>query len=366
MNGVLGMTELALMEDIPPEAREYLQFVRQSGEALLAIINDILDLSKIEAGRVVLERGAFMLRAGLAAMFEIHALTARRKGLTLRHAIGEDVPEFLVGDQGRLRQILTNLIGNAIKFTERGEVRVSVELDGQPAAPGAAGLLFRVEDDGLGIPGDRIDEVFDAFTQLGLPGHATFGGTGLGLAISKELVELMGGRIWADSTPGKGSTFSFGVEFGLAEEGDDLEPLPAQPRPSGQAGGLRVLVVEDDRVNRLLVDTYLRKRGHAVATAENGYEALEALAAEPFDLVLMDVRMPDLDGEEAVRAIRRGEAGPDRADVPVVAMTAHALKGDRERLLDAGMDDYLPKPIDMRAVDRVLGQVSGWRGSGPR
>ena len=379
MNGILGMTELALNEDVTPRAREFLRIVKQSGKALLDIINDILDLSKIESGAGSLSPRPFFLRDGLEATFKALSVIARDKGLKFYQAIDLDVPDHLVGDQGRLRQVLTNLIGNAIKFSEKGAIRVSVALapepaqesaestePAEPADRGLVRLVFKVKDDGLGIAKEHLKNVFEPFSQEGLSSHAKYGGTGLGLSISKSLVTMMNGEIWADSQPDKGSSFYFTASFPLAEEPDwalapkDLEKAArpeAQPDVQPGQASLRVLLAEDDTINQLLAEELLRQRGHLATLAGNGRQALETLKNGDFDLVLMDVRMPDMDGEEAVRAIRRGEAGPDKARVPVVALTAHALKGDRERFLAAGMDDYLSKPIDTDELDRILART---------
>lgn len=364
MNGIIGMTQLALMEDISPRAREYLQFVRHSGKALLEIINDILDLSKIESGKATLERKPFRLRESLESTLRSLQVSARDKGLEFYHSIDLDLPDPLLGDQGRLRQVLTNLIGNAIKFTAKGAVRVSVAKDQEPARPGTVRLLFRVRDDGIGIPRHRLEEIFEAFSQIGLSSHIKYGGTGLGLSISKNLVEMMGGRIWVNSEIGKGSTFSFTAEFGLVEKMDELDQLSEQPETPRRTRGLKILLAEDNQVNRLLAVELLKMMGHEVEVAENGREALEQLRKSPFDLVLMDVRMPDMDGLTAVKAVRRGEAGPDKAHTPVVALTAYALKGDRERFLEAGMDDYLSKPIDLEELNRVLERALKRNGKG--
>ena len=358
MNGVLGMTELALMDDISPRAREYLQFVKQSGKALLDIINDILDLSKIESGKAELVSKPFYLREGLDSMFKVFQVSAQDKGLNFYRAIDPAVPDHLLGDLGRLRQVLTNLIGNAVKFTSSGAVRVSVDLDDQPPLPGRVRLLFKIDDDGIGIAKDRLEEVFEAFSQVGLSSHVKYGGTGLGLSISKSLVELMHGRIWAESEPGKGSSFRFTVEFELAKEQTEPADQSAEPRAPQGVRGLKILLAEDDAVNRILAVTLLEKRGHSVVAVENGAEALTALASEPFDVVLMDVRMHGMTGEEATKKIRAGEVSGVDPHIPIIALTAYALKGDRERFLAAGMDDYIAKPLDAGELNGALGRIA--------
>jgi PAS domain S-box-containing protein len=358
MNGVLGMTDLALMEDISIRAHIYLQSVKQSGKALLEIVNDILDLSKIESGTVVLEQKTFWLRESMISIFMPFSISARNKGLEFYHSIDADVPDSLVGDQGRLRQVLTNLLGNAIKFTEQGAVRVSVEVEDVSTLPNSVRLLFRIKDDGIGIPSDRLEVVFRPFSQVGLSSHVKYGGTGLGLSISKNLVELMGGQIWANSTVDKGTTFYFTVEFSLGEESPHEETLE-HGQESHWLRPLKILLAEDNPLNQFLTEQLLMQSGHAVTIANNGKEALEALRLEDFDLIFMDVRMPEMNGEEATRRIRAGEAGEDKKSIPIIALTAHALKGDRERFLAAGMDAYLDKPFDVEKLDRILVRVVG-------
>ncbi|WP_243366388.1 PAS domain-containing hybrid sensor histidine kinase/response regulator [Fundidesulfovibrio soli] len=359
MNGILGMTELALMAEIPPRVREYLQFVMQSGKALLDIINDILDLSKIEAGKAELVPHPFLLREGLESMFNAFQASAREKGLGFYHAISPEVPNHLMGDLGRLRQVLTNLIGNAVKFTEMGSVRVSVEMDSLSSPPGSTRLRFKVQDDGIGIPKDRLEKIFEAFNQSGLSSHFKYGGTGLGLSISKSLVEMMGGRIWVESELGRGSSFCFTITLGLLQEQTAPPSEPAEPRAHQGGRRLRILLAEDNAINRILAETLLRQGEHSVVAVENGVEALEALSKEPFDLILMDIRMPEMDGEDATRRIRAGEIPGLNPRIPIIALTAYALKGDRERFLAAGMDDYIAKPIDVDELDSILGKYAG-------
>ncbi len=353
MNGVIGMAELALMVSREPRTREYMTLVKKSGAQLLDIINDILDLSKIEAGKVELEEQSFDLREDLEIILSALGVSAHDKGLRFEHEVEPGIPARLVGDSTRLRQVLTNLIGNAIKYTPKGMISLSVHLAGEAASkPEGVRLLFRVRDTGIGIPRDKLAVVFDSFTRVEGPDYAKYGGTGLGLTISRRLVELMGGSIWVESEHGEGSTFSFTAEFGAPVE----QPAPAErPVPlAAQEPPLKVLLVEDNEINRILAVELLEMRGHKVKEVENGLKALEALQAEAFDLVFMDARMPEMDGMEATRRIRAGEAGDP--NVPIVALTAYALAGDREKFLAAGMDDYLSKPIDMKALERILGQ----------
>ena len=504
MNGVIGMTALLLDSKLTAEQREYAETVHRSGEALLAIINDILDFSKIEAGRLELEPVPFGLREMLAETLKAVAPLAHGKGLELAYEVRSDVPDDLVGDTGRLAQILLNLVGNAIKFTERGEVAVRVEPEA--LASDAVALRVAVQDTGIGIASDKRDLIFDAFAQADASTTRRFGGTGLGLAICRRLVDRMHGRIWLESEPGRGSTFLFTVllpratepvprqiaapldtlrglpvlavddnatnrrlleavlgswgvaativpdghsalaaleraraagtayrvvlldarmpeldgfavaerirrdptvadvtvmlltsdvlsgdiarcrELGIARHlvkpimpsdllvallrslGQKIEVSSASAfvEPGGEAASrrLHVLVAEDNAVNQLLVVRMLEKLGHVAVLAGNGQEALEAYERQRFDLVLMDVQMPVMDGLAATEAIRRQEAAhPGRGRLPIMALTAFALQGDRERCLAAGMDDYLAKPIKPAELAAALLRLSGGGGS---
>ena len=338
MNGILGMTDLALDSALTPEQRDYLEMVKSSADALLVIINDILDFSKIEAGKLELEHIHFHLRQLLRETLKPLELRARQRSLTLRCEVPEEVADGYLGDPGRLRQVLINLVGNAIKFTEEGQVAVRVEA--------RDGLLhFAVSDTGIGIPADKQQLIFEAFSQADSSVTRRFGGTGLGLTICTRLVRLMGGHMWVESDPGQGSTFHFTAR---------LEAV-AGPAESGEADAgrgevvlppLRLLVAEDNPVNQKLVLTLLQKRGHRVTLADNGQQALAALATDHFDLVLMDMQMPVMGGLEATRRIRAAEAARgDGQHLPIVAMTANAMAGDRELCLEAGMDGYVSKPL---------------------
>ncbi len=489
MNGVIGMTGLLLDTELTPEQRQYAEVVRKSGETLLSLINDILDFSKIEARKLDLETIDFNLTSVVEDTAEMLALKAEEKHLELACLIDPEVPSLLRGDPGRLRQVLTNLGSNAVKFTDTGEVVIRVILEGKKESK--AVIRFEVRDTGIGIPGNKLTSVFSAFTQVDSSTTRRYGGTGLGLSISKHLVDLMGGQVGVESVEGKGSRFWFtvalerqpeagapeapgglegtrvlvvddhpvnrmvlldilhswgcrpgeasggdpameslkaavneGDPYGVAlldmcmpdEDGaslgrrikadpslratkmimitsfgpnggeDDLAEIgfegsmakpvrrgrlhelmkaalddAAGPQPSGMhtrslaapgktAGHARILLAEDNVTNQLVATSILKKLGHRVDVAANGLEAVAALKSIPYDLVLMDCQMPEMDGFEATRRIRSGEAGETLRSIPIIAMTARAMQGDREKCFDAGMDDYLSKPVDTAAL----------------
>lgn len=354
LNGIVGMTQLTLETELTPVQREYVTMVQASADSLLVIINDILDFSKIEAGKLELESSDFQLSVTLGDTLKALAIRAKTKGLELTCQILPDVPDALIGDSGRLRQVVVNLVGNALKFTEKGEVAVTVTPESLTAHQ--AELHFAIRDTGIGIPADKASLIFDAFSQADTSTTRRYGGTGLGLAISSQLVKKMGGRIWVESELGKGSTFHFTARFGLGRvQTPHQESAPASEwKP---VGPLRILLVEDSLVNQKLATRILEKQGHAVVVAGTGREGLEILKREPFDLVLMDVQMPDMDGLEATAAVRQNERQTG-GHVPIIAMTAFAMKGDRERCLEAGMDGYLSKPIQGDELLQTLRQFA--------
>jgi len=372
MNGIMGMTRLALETPLQPEQRTLLDNVMTSAEGLLGLLNDILDSSKIRAGQLRLESYNFRLADLLKGVAAITRYPAREKGLALTVDLDPNLPEFVKGDELRLRQVLVNLAGNSIKFTDQGAINLAVKSTWSDDEQ--LGLLFTVTDTGIGIPAEKQPGVFASFNQADDSTARKFGGTGLGLAISKELVGLMGGKIWLESKEDEGSTFSFTVYLsrGQAEENPRqgvLEPI--------HVTGQHILLVEDNKINRDVARMVLEQDGHQITMAENGLEALKILTEDDFDLILMDVQMPQMDGIEATAIIRSCEAGEplDKAlptelsinlqkrfkgrHTPIAAMTANAMRGDRADCLAAGMDDYLTKPFAPEQVAEVVDRLAG-------
>ena len=351
MNGVIGMNELLLGTELDDEQREFAEQVARSGEHMIGIINDILDISKIEGGRVEVAVAEFDLHEAVDVACAPATLDAQNKKVELGIHIARDVPALVRGDGARVRQVLSNIVANAVKFTPAGSVTVRVGR--APSRPGDR-IRFEVADTGIGIDPAVIEKMFEPFMQADVSMTRVYGGNGLGLAISKELVELMGGAIGAESEPGRGSVFWF--ELPLAEVAGAGAPrertLPAAERTATAASPL-VLVVEDSPVNRLVAVHVLERCGFRSHVVNDGREALGALSTQRYDAVLMDCQMPDIDGYEATRELRRREAGRAR-HTPVIAMTAHAMAGDREKCLDAGMDDYIAKPVRSQTLVDVL------------
>jgi len=368
LNGVVGMLEILQTTQLGADQREFLTIARDSAENLLAIVNDILDLSKIEAGELKLEQIEFDLPQLLHDLMRLHKIRADEKHLGLQLSCGADVPHLVQGDPTRLRQILTNLIGNAVKFTGQGTVTVRVALPETPDV--GSGVHFEIQDSGIGIAPDAQRHIFDAFSQEDSSTTRKFGGTGLGLAICKRLVDHMGGRIGVSSQPGEGSRFWLTLPLTAAVvQARDARQLPsaedhlcrdasaAMAAPTQDLRGHRILVAEDNEVNQMVISGILKRLGFSADIVSNGREALDALTHTTYDLVFMDCQMPKMDGYQATAAIRHREGSKRRT--PIVAMTAHAMAGDRERCLDAGMDDYLTKPFTKDGLGATLARWLG-------
>jgi CheY-like chemotaxis protein len=360
MNGVIGMTGLLLETDLSPEQREYAETVRNSGAMLLTVINDVLDFSKVEAGQLILVTSPFSLRGVVERVIGLRSDQARAKGVELRFECGEHVPIGALGDPGRLRQVLLNLVGNAMKFTAQGSVviRCAIEMETVDELT----LRFAVEDTGIGISSLVLPGLFEAFTQADSSTTRRYGGTGLGLAISRQIVGLMGGEIGVESEPGCGSTFWFTVRLRHARDEPRTVESVAVMHSSAAAALVyqgRVLLAEDNIVNQRLAAHLLRKLGCQVDIASNGVEAVSMWRGLPYDAIFMDCQMPEMDGYEATAEIRQAE--PERKRIPIIAMTAHAMPGDRERCLEAGMDDYLSKPL---SVIELRATVARWLPAG--
>ncbi|HZU28253.1 MAG TPA: PAS domain S-box protein [Bryobacteraceae bacterium] len=356
MNGVIGMAGLLLETELTEEQRSYTEIVRSSGEALLAVINDILDFSRIEAGKLELDVVDFDLGVTVDDVVQLLSPAARDKGLQIVWRLEGEAPRKLRGDSGRLRQVLLNLAGNAVKFTERGTVTIRILLDRQDEA--CAIIRFVVQDTGIGIPAGRQADIFSPFTQGDGSMTRRYGGTGLGLAICKDLVELLGGAIGVESVPGEGSTFWFTARFD--KQGAHDIPRGIESQAPGQSPAARskragrILVAEDNIANQQVALAILKKLGFRADAVANGREALASLRSIPYDLVLMDCQMPEMNGYEAARQIRRADSGVCNARIPVIAVTAHAMTDDRERCLSAGMNDYVAKPVSPATLLTVL------------
>ncbi|MCA1294545.1 PAS domain S-box protein [Paenibacillus sp. alder61] len=348
MNGVIGMTDLMLeTTELTETQTEYLEIIRKSGDTLLAIINDILDFAKIESGKSELHEEMFDLRKLISETLDIVMVRAMEKGLSMDFNVSPDVPDRLFGDADRLRQVLLNLIGNAVKFTYTGGVTVTVRRMEQ--GPDVK-LCFTVQDTGIGIPKEKIPLLFQPFSQLDHFMTRRFEGTGLGLAITKKLVDLMGGDIWVEPHDGPGATFVFCLALKQTEDQAGGVTGTLEEVPSGKK--LNILIAEDNEINRIVLKKMLERLGHATREAANGLEVLQAVAYESFDMIFMDVHMPEMNGLEATRVIK-SKLLPEKCPV-IVAVTANALAGDRENCLSAGMDDYMSKPIKPAVVAKII------------
>jgi signal transduction histidine kinase/CheY-like chemotaxis protein len=368
LTAILGFTQLLMLDaEFPDKHRNYLNMVSQSAESLAQIVNDILDFSKIGAGKLEFEEIEFDLRTLVAQTIGTFALKAEERGLTLDSTMDERIVNPLIGDPGRLGQILVNLIGNAIKFTVQGGVKLDVRIEDQ--SPTETRLHFTVTDTGIGIPEVRQHVIFDAFSQADSSTTRNYGGTGLGLSIASQLIEQMGGRIWLESEVGTGSKFHFTARFATANDAHS-ETIPAESPADHHEHSeaddgvfdrgvtLKILLAEDNDLNQILATEILEMNGYEVAVADDGERALELLEEDFFDLVLMDVHMPVLDGYATTRAIRKSEAATG-AHIPIIAMTANAMNGDEQKCYEAGMDGYISKPIRPAGlIDAIKNTVS--------
>jgi signal transduction histidine kinase len=361
MNAIIGMTDLALTESPAPQILEYLNTVKSNANVLLELLNEILDFAKVESGKFVLENSQFSVRELVDELAHTLRFRAEEKGLTLLTDVAAATPDKLVGDSLRLRQVLMNLLSNAIKFTDRGTVAINVRVES--ATLQEARVRFAVSDTGIGIAQADHERVFAPFTQVDASSTRRHGGTGLGLAIVAELVRAMGGTVSIQSALGRGSTFTVTMPLAYAvrppaasEKRAELEHGETHPpSPEGPDARLRVLVVEDTRANQEIVKRALGRRGHVVEVAEDGQQAVDFMSRKDFDVVLMDLQMPVMDGFQATAAIR---AMPDVGRVPIIALTAHATSDDRDRCRAAGMDDFLPKPLDIAKLVEVVEDAS--------
>jgi len=356
LNGVLGMLQLMQGGTPRQEQQEYVGMALDAGRRLLGLLNDILDFSSMEAGRLALHHAPLRLQQLFDAVDNLFQMACAPKKLALSFRICTDVPPVLLGDEARIRQILFNLVGNAIKFTPKGQVRVEAWSAPQPGRPGQVRLHISVTDTGIGIPDEQVDYVFKRFTQSDASFARKYEGAGLGLAIVKRLVDLMGGAIVVESEVGRGTAIHLTLPFDLPDQGQSALPLAAGAaqvlRP------LRLLLAEDEAVSRLAMRTMLTRMGHEVVTVENGLRAVEAFAKQNFDCVLMDIQMPELDGVEASKRIRSMQNLGARASTPIIALTAYAMAGDRERFLSFGMDGYVSKPVQEEDLIKTLTELS--------
>ena len=353
MNGVMGMIGLVLDHELDPQDREHLVIAQNAAQALVVILNDILDLSKIEAGKMTFEAVDFDLRRMIDDALGIFNSAALDKNLALGVDFAPDCPRWVRGDPVRLRQILINLVGNAVKFTAAGSVRLVLT-----ACPGNI-LRFAVVDTGIGVPTDKMAAIFEDFTQADGSHTRQFGGTGLGLGITRRLVQLMGGRLWAESQPGRGSTFLVELPVIPGEPVEDVCPLPEKANPVLPTA-LRILVAEDNLINQKVICSMLRRQGWTVTLARNGEEAYRSFLEGGCDLVLMDVQMPEMDGLESTRCIRRAEQNHGLRRIPIIALTAHAASAQHTQCLAAGMDAVITKPVNLAALlAQIAAAVSG-------
>jgi len=370
LNAIIGVTQMLRKSGTTPEQEHFLELILDSSTDLLDIVSDLLDLSTIQADRLALTVKEFRVRDALQPLINSAHRQAAAKNLEFDARIDENVPALAKGDVFRLKQVLLNVLDNAIKFTERGEVRLRVSLATQDQRSRGFTLLFQVSDTGIGIASDKLETIFESFTLGEDYLTKKYGGTGLGLAITKELVDRMGGEVWVESEAGQGSSFFFTIalEMGAARPAEQVTVQASQQPGQPPLPALRILLVEDEPVSRMFTRRMLHIAGHDVLLAEDGVKALEVLAQNPVDIVLMDLQLPRLNGLDAARAIRNGEVPGLDPQLPLIALTAFAMKQDRERGLEAGLDDYVVKPFDadvlLEAIERAMQQSRSRLGAG--
>ena len=355
INGVLGMLQLMETTTLDEEQRQYVGLAVTSVKRLNSLLSDILDLSRIEAGKLVIRAEEFRIDDVREALLGLFAVTAKNKGTDLECVVDPALPERLVGDETRVRQVLFNLVGNALKFTDRGRIEVGMHLL-PPGPDGDPRVLFAVSDTGIGIPADRLRDIFEPFRQVESSYTRSYQGAGLGLAIVQRLVHVMQGSISIESEPGEGTDVHVIIPLAVASRpGTRTQPETTKHGPKRK--GLRILLAEDDPSNQFPIMKFLEKAGHEATLAENGIQALETLARRDFDLILMDIQMPVMDGVRTAKAIRETEELGRKRDIPIIALTAYAMAGDREKFLAMGMNGYLAKPVDMQDLVRVIDDV---------
>ncbi|MHC9541584.1 MAG: ATP-binding protein [Vulcanimicrobiota bacterium] len=353
MNGITGMAQLLEYTELTDEQREYLEAIKTSSQGLVSLINNVLDLSKIESGKIELEQRDFSLRASISDVIKTQISLIHSKGLSLQTHIPAEVPDNLTGDQLRLKQILVNILGNAIKFTERGGISITVSVSER--VDNAALLRFEVTDTGIGISPQDMQKIFDPFSQAHPSTTRKYGGTGLGLSICRRLAEFMGGKVWSESAEGAGSIFYLKIPFAVNEAAVESPDRVSSSKilPKWDGPPLRLLIVDDQKINLMIAARLMQKAGHTVVEAQDGLEALQKCEQEAFDVILMDIEMPGMDGIEAAHAIREREKETG-GHLPIIAMTAHALKEEREETLSRGFDGYITKPVK---IDLMLSEL---------
>jgi PAS domain S-box-containing protein len=351
LNGIIGMTNLTIGTDLTIEQKENLNIVQMCANTLLKVINNILDFSKIEAGKMTIEAIEFEIKEIIDRTVKSHMFAAKEKGLELVYEIAPEIPKYLIGDPVKIHQILNNLIGNAMKFTENGQISITVEID--TATNKNLKLKFSVKDTGIGLTEEDMKQLFKSFSQVDGSITRKYGGTGLGLVISKQLIEMLGGEVWVESKKGVGSTFIFTINYNLLHNIINNEKTNIIEAGLSVNKSLDILIVEDDKVNQTVTNLMLSKKGHKVEVADNGKKALEVLKNKIFDIILMDIQMPEMDGIEATKQIRKNERGTGK-HIPIIALTACAVQGDRERFIESGMDEYIAKPVQ---IDELLKKI---------